>query len=132
MLIAQTGGMYSVIRLITVLLLFFFVLGITYFTSRYIAGYQKKHMGSSNIEVLEAARIMPGTVLEIVRVADKYLVIAIAKDKVTMLTELDPDAIMHGATPESFGDILGKAALHFRKKDADAGEENEEEAEGEE
>ncbi len=117
MLIAQTGGLYSVVRLITVFLLFVFVLGITYVTSRYVAGFQKKRMGSSNIDVLESARVMPNTVLEIIRAGDKYLLIAIAKDKVTMLTELDPDSLQfREGSVDSFASIMEKATAHLSDK----------------
>ncbi|MCR5418215.1 MAG: flagellar biosynthetic protein FliO [Lachnospiraceae bacterium] len=120
MLIAQTGGLDSVVRLITVFLLFLFVLGITYVTSRYVAGFQKKRMGSANLSVVEAARISPNVVLEIVRAGNKYLLIAIAKDGVTLLGELDEDSLVFGEgaapMPEQFGEILGRAALALKKK----------------
>ena len=120
MLIAQTGGLDSVVRLITVFLLFLFVLGITYVTSRYVAGFQKKRMGSANLSVVEAARISPNVVLEIVRAGNKYLLIAIAKDGVTLLGELDEDSLVleegSAPMPEQFGEILGRAALALKKK----------------
>ncbi len=124
MLIAQTGGLDSVVRLITVFLLFFFVLGITYFTSRYVATFQKKRMGSANIEIIEAARISQTVVLEIIRAGGKYLLIAVAKDNVTMLTELSEDELSLGEnvslTADKFQAVLGKAAEKIgRKKDRD-------------
>ncbi len=125
MLIAQTGGLDSVVRLITVFIIFFFVLGVTYFTSRYVAGFQKKRMGSANIEVIEAARISPGTVLEIIRAGEKYLLIAVAKDGVTMLSELtaeELDLTASGGNPaDRFAQVLGRASAklsrsHTRKQ----------------
>ena len=131
MLIAQTGGLDSVVRLITVFLLFLFVLGITYFTSRYVAGFQKKRMGSANIEVIEAARISPNTVVEIIRAGNRYLLIAVAKDSVTMLGELDAKELAFSGdgvnSPDRFAQLLEKASekLNRKKPRAQADDENE-------
>ena len=122
MLIAQTGGIYSIVRLITVFLLFLFVLGITYFTSRYIALFQKRRMGSGNIEIIEAARINQGTVLEIVKAGDKYLLISVSKDGARLITELDKDSLTEGPNAgtmqngSEFRDILSKASERLSKK----------------
>ena len=114
MLIAQTGGINSVVRLITVLLLFLFVLGVTYITSRYVGGFQKKRMSSANIEVIEAARVAPNAVLEIVRAGEKYLLIALAKDQVTMLCELDPATLSLSENPQdAFSAVFEKAKTHL-------------------
>lgn len=51
------------------------------------------HMTSSDMEVLQTCRITNDKYLQIVRVANKLIVIAVCKDSVTYLTELDPDAI---------------------------------------
>ncbi len=121
MLIAQTGGVYSVTRFITVLILFIFVLGITYWTSRYIAGFQKKRMGSANIEVIEAARLNQNVVLQIVRAGDQYLLISVGKDGARLISKLDPetltltgDAGFSGG--QDFQDFLKKAAANLPGK----------------
>ncbi|MCR4691092.1 MAG: flagellar biosynthetic protein FliO [Lachnospiraceae bacterium] len=110
MLIAQTGGAYSVARLITVFLLFLFVLGITYLTSRYVAVFQKNHLKTANIEVLEAVRISPTVVFQIVRAGEQYLLVSVAKDRVSVLTELSPEEIVHSEMkPDNFSEVMKKA-----------------------
>ena len=121
MLIAQTGGVYSVTRFITVLILFIFVLGITYWTSRYVAGFQKKRMGSANIEVVEAARLSQNVVLEIVRAGDQYLLISVGKDGARLITKLDPETLtlQEGAAlpgGQEFQDFLKKVAANLPRK----------------
>ena len=58
MIIATTGGfMNSVVELITVLVIFLFVLALTYYVTRWIAGYQKTKTAQGNLSVIEAIRI---------------------------------------------------------------------------
>ncbi|MBO4338058.1 MAG: flagellar biosynthetic protein FliO [Lachnospiraceae bacterium] len=125
MIIAQTGGIYSVTRLITVILLFIFVLGITYVTSRYVASFQKKFMGSHNIEVIEGVRLGQGSVLEIVKVGNRYLLLSVSKDGARFIAELDEkDITLKEASSEQqdFSNILKKAAVNVLSKKKDDGD----------
>ena len=87
----MTSEMDSVIQFITVLLIFVFVLGITYFTTRYVAGIQKEKYKTGNMEVIETLRISNNKYLQIVRAADKYYCIAVCKDTITMLGEIQKE-----------------------------------------
>lgn len=80
-------------QFITVVVIFILVLGITYLTTKWLAGYQKEKSAGSNVEVLETARITANKYIQIVRCADKYLAIAVCKDTVTVLAELEPEQI---------------------------------------
>lgn len=83
------------LQFLTVLLLFVFVLAITYFTTRWIAKYQKNsNAGNCNIELIETCKIAPDKYIQIVRTGDKYLAIAIGKNEITMLTELSQDQLL--------------------------------------
>lgn len=88
-----TSGGDSALQFFTVLLVFIFVLGITYLTTRWIANYQKKQTKGKNIEVIESSRIGQNKFIQIVKTGDKYVVIGIGKNEITMLTELDSDMI---------------------------------------
>lgn len=91
MLLSMTSEMDSVIQFITVLLIFVFVLGITYFTTRYVAGIQKDRYKTGNMEIIETLRISNNKYLQIVRAADKYYCIAVCKDTITMLGEIQKE-----------------------------------------
>ena len=91
MLLSMTSGVDSVIQFITVLLIFVFVLGVTYFTTRYVAGIQKEKYKTGNMEVIETLRISNNKYLQIVRAADKYYCIAVCKDTITMLGEIQKE-----------------------------------------
>ncbi|MBQ3104605.1 MAG: flagellar biosynthetic protein FliO [Lachnospiraceae bacterium] len=113
MLLSWTEQVDSVAQFMTVLLLFVFVLAITYVTTRYIAGYQKGRAQTGNLELLEALRLSGNKYLQIVRAGDKYLVVAVCKDTVTMLTELSGDELEaireQEALPADFKRLFDKA-----------------------
>ena len=100
----------------TVLLLFLFVLAVTYVATRWIASYQKGKSAGSNIELIETARIAPNKYLQLVRAGSKYLLIAVGKDEIHMLAELSGEEILltgqENNTVMDFGSIFEK----FRKQ----------------
>ena len=108
------------LQFITVLLLFVFVLAITYITTRWIANYQKGKAACRNLEVIETMRITSNKYLEIVRAGNKYLVIAIGKDEVHMMAELSEDEIVYlkeDRPQMDFKSILDKLKEHGAKND---------------
>ncbi len=122
MLLTITSPLESALQFITALFIFVFVVFITWLTSRYIAGYQKQKMNSSNIEVVEVAKIAPNKYLQIIRAGDKYLLIAIGKDEVTLLSELSKDSLQEvqpgNLAGIDFAKVLEKAKLKTSKDDA--------------
>ena len=122
-----SGSIESIARLITTLLIFIFVLFITFWTSKFIAGYQKKNMITGNMEVVEMVRIAQNKYLQIVRAGEQYYMIALGKDTVTLIAQLDPEELQFKTeTSEQsqyvdFKAILEKAK-NSRKKQADDNE----------
>ena len=119
-LLAGSGTAGSISQLITVFILFILVLAITVFTTRFVGNYQKIQGINRNLEIIETIRITNNKYLQIVRAADKYLVIGIGKDEVSMLTEIDGDTLIKqstdkGSLKESFGDIFAKAGINVPK-----------------
>ena len=91
--------------------------------TRLIGNYQKMQGYNRNLEIIETLRITNNKFLQIVRVADKYIVIGIGKDEVSMITEIDGDELLKvsaekGNIKESFTDIINKAkSTMVRKQD---------------
>lgn len=110
----------SIAQFVTVFLVFIAVLVLTYFTTRWIGKFQKLQTNNKNFEIIETCRITPNKYLQIVKAGKKYLVIAIGKDTVTMLTELAEDDIEFtqdkAIAADSFQKIFDKAkdAIHKR------------------
>ena len=106
-----TGGTDGYAQLITVLLLLVVVLGVTAFTTRWIASYQKQQNVGNRVEVVETTRIAGGKYIQILRVGETYMVIAVCKDTVTMLGEITREQLGEGKEQQvfSFRDLFDKA-----------------------
>lgn len=121
MLLAGMNRMDGFLQFMTVLILFVFVLAVTWLTTRWIAGYQKTKAAGSNLEVIETMRVTGNKYLQIVRAGEKYLVIAVGKDEIHMLTELPVGEIrIHeegNGQNLDFGDILEKLKKQNAKED---------------
>ena len=105
----------SIGQLVTVILIFIFVLVLAYFATKLTAGLQKGRMLGSSVEVLETFKIAPTKYIQIVRIGEKYFSYVVCKDTVTLLGELSKDDIAvpdktGGGTSNniSFKDILEK------------------------
>lgn len=110
LLTSETLG--GIARIITVFILFLIVLWITWAVTKWTAGYQRGKWSGGNIEMLESFRIASDKYVQIIRVADKYLAVAVAKDTVALLAELDASAITWkentAGTKMNFQEILEK------------------------
>ncbi|MGN0166923.1 MAG: flagellar biosynthetic protein FliO [Acetatifactor sp.] len=120
LLLTFSSGSYA--QFITVLVVFVIVLGITALVTKWIAGYQKQQGVNNNVEVIETSRIANNKYIQIVRVGEKYMVIAVCKDTVTMLGEIPKEQLREENSFRGmrFKDILDKAA----KKNSEEPEEN--------
>ena len=113
-LLTESGQVDSFVQFVTVLLLFLVVLFITYGVTRWISGIQKTQMVGRNMEIVDTMRISSSKYRQIVRAGDKYLVIAVCKDTVTMLAEIPKESLVlqdstkiNGCQP-GFREILEK------------------------
>lgn len=93
MILTGSARLDSFAQFLTVIILFLFVLAVTYFVTRWISGFQKTQMMGTNMEIVDTLRISTTKYLQIVRVGDKYFAIAVCKDTVTMLTEISKDSL---------------------------------------
>ncbi len=104
--------MGTYLQFITMLIIFVVVLAATYFFTKWMANFQKDQTASGNIEVIETARISSTKYIQIVRIGQKYMAIAVGKDEVTNLGEVSrEDLVFKEDNPEanmSFKDILEK------------------------
>jgi len=117
------GNLDGVVQFITVLLIFVFVLVITYFTTKFVGGYQQRMLTTSNIKVIESMRIANNKYLQIVSVGDKTFVIALAKDTVTYIGEVDSESLKFkdpSVKSENFKQILEKVKLKTKATEEDS------------
>ena len=108
----------SFLKLMVTLLIFVFVLVITYLTTKWVGGYQKVRMKSRNLQMIETIPAGANKMISLVKAGNVYLVVAIGKDEIHHLATLteeqltdfsfQSDETSSNINAESFQDILGQ------------------------
>ena len=121
-----SASMESFLQLISALLIFAFVLLITYFTTRWVGNYQKVQMKSKNLQVIESLPAGANKSICLIKAGTEYLVVAIGKDEIHPLATLKEEQLtdcsflneeVNGVvTGESFQEILGQLKDKMSKK----------------
>ena len=94
MILTVSDSANAYLQFMTVLILFVFVLMITFWVTKWIAGYQKGRTINTNMELIETFRLTNNKYIQIIRVGQKYLAVAIGKDSVTMLAEVPEEELI--------------------------------------
>lgn len=120
-LITSYSRLSSFAQLITLLIVFVLVLALTFYATKWMAKIQKSQFKNSNIEVIETFRLSNTKYIQIVKLGGKYVAIAVGKDTVTFLTELDESQLdltkaAEGTNTLEFQEILKKVKDLNRKK----------------
>ena len=94
MLLSLTSNRFdSIVQLLTLVLIFIFVLALAYVATRLTAGIQKGRLSGANVEIIETFKIAPTKYIQVVRVGGKYFSYVVCKDTVTLLGEMTKDDI---------------------------------------
>lgn len=120
-LLTSTSTLESFGQLIKVLLIFVFVLAMTYYVTRWIGGYQKTHSCGKNLKLVETMNLGSNKMISIVRAGSKYLVVAVGKEEMSLLAELSADEVQDltdnaTVTQESFQEVFNKLKDKLPKK----------------
>lgn len=114
-LTAGISRVESLFNLFGMILVFLFILGIAYLTTRMLGDSKLLKQRNKNIDIIETYKLGPNKFIQIIKVGEKYVAIGIGKDEIEYLTELPKeqlilDSILNQRTnsPESFKDILAK------------------------
>lgn len=114
-LLASGNYLSSMVELISVLLIFVFVLALTYFVTRWIAGYQRTKTAQGNLSVIEVIRVANNQYIQILRAGtDRYLVVGVGREQITLLATLSGEELQElpeaggftAKSGESFSDLL--------------------------
>ena len=119
-LMTSYSRLSSFAQLIALLIIFVFVLALTFYATKWMAKLQKSQYKNSNINVIETFRLSNTKYIQIIKLGEKYIAIAICKDTVTFLTELEEEQIDLMQTTEEmnvgFQEILKKVKDMNKKK----------------
>ena len=89
----MSGSVEGVAQFLTVLVIFFIVLVVTYYTTRFIGRYQKLQGFNKNFEAIETYRVTGNKFLQLVRVGKRYFIVAVGKDDIRLISEISKDDI---------------------------------------
>ena len=93
MLATAQNSLQSLFELLGLILIFVIVLVVCYYTTRFVAGRQLVQKKIGNFEIVVTFPIAQNKYLQLVRMGNKYVVIAIAKDSISYVTELDENEV---------------------------------------
>lgn len=88
-----TSTFDNALQFIGLVLLLIVIIVAAYYTSRFAGAIKLGQLKDSNFKVIDTYRISPNKALQIVQVGNKYIVIAISKDTVSFITELEEQEI---------------------------------------
>lgn len=83
----------NLLELLGLILVFVIVLVVCYFTTKFVASRQLVQKKIGNFEVVETFAIAQNKYLQLIRMGNKYVVISVAKDAVTFITELEESEV---------------------------------------
>lgn len=123
-MILLSSSLHNLVQLIGALIIFAFVLGITYLTTRWMGGFQKNRNFGKNLKIVETIGVGNNKYISIVEAGTVYLVVSVGKDEVHLLAQLTRDQLKDFSfeqqntknNQESFSEILDKLKDKLPKK----------------
>ena len=115
----------SFIQLIGTLLIFLFVLVITYFVAKWMGGLQQARMKSHNLNLIETIPVGNNKTIGIVEAGEVYLVVSIGKDEIHLLKELSVEQLKDTSflineenklSRDSFQSVMAEVKNKLQKK----------------
>ena len=126
LMVSLSASTESFLQLMSALLIFAFVLLITYYTTRWVGSYQKVRMKSKNLQVIESLSMGNNKTICLLKAGTEYLVVAVGKDEIHPLGALKEEQLTdlsfmyegteNGISGESFQEIFGQLKEKMSKK----------------
>ncbi|WP_105618045.1 flagellar biosynthetic protein FliO [Vallitalea okinawensis] len=111
LLSTQTG----VLDLAFMLIVFIIVLALAYYASKFISVQNSSLQRKKNLKVIESVQIAPHKMIQLIQVGNKYYAIAVTKDNITKIDEIDENEI--DLTEISHKEVSFKRLLHNMTKE---------------
>ncbi len=93
MVATAQNSIQSLFELLGLILVFVIVLVVCYYTTKFVAGRQLVQKQAGNFEVVETFAIAQNKYLQLIRMGNKYVVISVTKDNITVVTELEESEV---------------------------------------
>ncbi len=106
----------NLVQLLGLCILLAVILFAAYYTAKFVGKTKLGQLKSSNFTVIDSYKPAPGKMLQIIKVGKKYLLIAVAKDTISFLSELEEtDLVLKEsiqAEKKSFRQIIDSMKNH--------------------
>ncbi|MBQ8924543.1 MAG: flagellar biosynthetic protein FliO [Lachnospiraceae bacterium] len=90
----NVSGWHSIASVISLLLIFVFIVVLAYFSTKFVAKYQSNIINrKSNIKIIESCRIGNNKFIAIIMIGKDYYAVALGKDEITFIDRLDADGL---------------------------------------
>ncbi len=108
----------SVLQILGLLVLFIIIIASSYFVTRKIGQISAGSMHNNNISIVDTYKISTTKYIQIVKVAGKCFAIAVGKEEITLLGEIDEDNLIkreEAVQFKSFKEMLDMTVGKVRK-----------------
>lgn len=123
MSILLSGTLETFLQLIGSLIIFVFVLLLVYLVTRWMGSVQMGQSQHKNLHIVETIGVGNNKMISIIRAGTEYLVVAIGKDEVHLLTKLSREELADlsfeegmNAPSENFAEVFKKLKQKLPKK----------------
>lgn len=111
-----TSGVKAALQILSLILIFVFVVALAYFGTKFVAKYQSNVLRkNSNVQIIESFRIANNKFIAIVKICEDYYALSVGKDEIHLIDKLDPQKVFDfknsdtGASKKlDFKDILAQ------------------------
>jgi len=83
----------QMVTLVSFIMVFIFVIFLTYYATKLISNYGFKNNKNCNIKILEVIGVSPQKTLQLIKVGSKVILVAVTKDRVEYITEINENEI---------------------------------------
>ena len=114
------------LQLIGALLIFAFVLLVTYLVTKWMGGFQNTRTKNKNLKIIETISVGPNKMISLIQSGEVFLVVSIGKEEVNLLAQLtreqltdfsfEETAAGNTFSQESFQEIFTKLKEKLPKK----------------
>lgn len=108
------GSMWSLFgSFLYIMLVLAFIILVCWFILRLTGRVRKRGSASGNLYLVESILVSAQNVVQIVKAGDKYLVIGVTKERITLLSELDAEQIKEITPNTPIGASFSKVLERF-------------------
>ncbi len=94
MIFLSASSLASVGQLLVAIIMFVVVVALCYFTTHFIAGYQKRKISAGNFAIIDSMKIANNKFIAIIKAgSDDYYIIGVGKDEITFIDKIDKEKI---------------------------------------